>query len=345
MKKQINLEDLDARLSKLDEESHWNEEHSSQLKNRIFNDIKKNNSTILNKRTPYTYYGSLSVVGFLLWILVSPYMSQYFTGFTFYSELTTGSNLNIFRSMPLQIVFSVALLILFMAILNRKSTKLNHLFRKTQSLGMTSPFMRKLFGKVFRVLVSIFTFYLLLKGLIYIDFIYERNNLYKLMFIVLVVLSFWIGKKLFERFVNLRWHYPLQIIGSLLILFFFSFQMFTPYFFEDEHLINEGQKKIEMYYQIGNQQLSFNERSEIIERTFTKTWNNVYLDRLSSEFAEIQLQNIEVTSISRRFNDYELVVEVELYLMDQQPNYERSTWAFTFTREDGQFKIAGFHSK
>jgi hypothetical protein len=344
MKKQIDLEGLDARLSKLDEESHWNEEHTSQLKYRIFNDIKKNNSTIINKRTPYTYYVALSAVGFLLWILVSPYMSQYFTGFTFYSELTTGSNLNIFRSMPLQIVFIVALLFLFMAILNRKSTKLNHLFRETQGFGMTSPFMRNFFGKVFRVLVSILTFYLLLKGLIYIDFIYERNNLYNFMFIVLVVLSFWIGKKLIERIVTLSWHFPLQIVGSLLMLFYFSFQMFTPYFFQEEHLINEGRKKIEMYYQIGNQQLSFNERSEIIESTFTKTWNNVYLDRLSTEFAEVQLQNIEVTSVTRRFNDYELVVEVELYLMDQQSNYESSTWAFKFTREDGQFKIAGFHS-
>ncbi|MCT8138421.1 hypothetical protein H1D32_12105 [Anaerobacillus sp. CMMVII] len=163
MKKQIDLHDLDARLKNLDEESHWNEEHSSKLKNRIFSDLKKSHS---NKRTPYTYYVSLTVVGLLLWILVSPYISKEFNGF-----ITTGANVNLYGPTPVQISFIV--FVLFVVILVRKNKKINHLFKKTDSFYMQSRFMRDFFGKGFRILVSIFIFYLLLKGLTYINTIYE----------------------------------------------------------------------------------------------------------------------------------------------------------------------------
>ncbi|MCT8138422.1 hypothetical protein H1D32_12110 [Anaerobacillus sp. CMMVII] len=129
----------------------------------------------------------------------------------------------------------------------------------------------------------------------------------------------------------------------MLLFLFFSFQMFTPFFYQEEHLIDHGLRKINMYYQLGDHQLSFSERSELVESIFTNTWNNAYLNRLSSEFAELELKNIEVTEFSRRFTEYELIVEVEVHLIDQEPNIERNIGYFTFTREKREFKIAGFH--
>ncbi|MDP5275993.1 hypothetical protein [Chengkuizengella axinellae] len=194
--------------------------------------------------------------------------------------------------------------------------------------------VRYLIKGVFIFLVTLFLFYLFLKynqlsgfGHLAIDlFIFIGAFIFT--FIIASLIDIWMDK--------IHFKFTLQLICSLLLILFFVYKMFTPYFYTEQHLKENAMDKIELYYQLSNNELSEEERINLAEASHTElmAFNLTYLNR----YPEEELVEIEVKDFRRYYYQYHIVVELELL---KQTQLVKETNRYIFTREGFDFKIGG----
>lgn len=333
MRKQHDFHDLDNRLESLDVESSWNQEHHQQLKTRILRDVEKNKpGTTPLGRFPYKYYFSLGAAVLILWILVSP---SFQTLFPASNIVTSGDGPEATGGM-LRVIFILlagSLFIVGTVFFFRNNERANKLFWDTNGFGLLSDIMRELVSKFFNLLVFILGVYLLVNNIV--------------LFLSLIIV-FWIKRRYEKQVKRFNYAYPIQIIGSLLIILYFAFKMYTPYFFTEEYLIQSGLEKIEIYYEAtGDNDLTLEERIELAKIPYGSRAEFLFSRRL---YVEEQGENIihrdytliELVDFSRRFHEYSLVVEVEVQWYEEELQFiERELRRYTFEREEGDFRIIG----
>ncbi|MCD8510917.1 MAG: hypothetical protein LRY73_14340 [Bacillus sp. (in: Bacteria)] len=333
MRKQHDFHDLDDRLRSLDVDSSWNEEQRQQLKTRILRDAGKNKpETSHLGRFPYKYYFSLGAAVLILWILVAPSLQVLFPE---WNLVTSGDGPEEAGGMLQNILmFLVISLFLIGAVFFiRNNERANKLFWDTNGFGLLSDIMRELVSKFFNLLVILLGIYLLV------------NNI--LLFVSLIVV-FLVRRRYKNRMVILNnYAYPFQVLGSLLIILFFAFKLYTPYFFTEEYLIQSGLEKIDIYYEATrDNDLTLEERIELAKTPYGSRAEFLFSRRLYMEDQgeDIILRDytlIDLVDFNRRFHEYSLVVEVEVQWYEDGPHIERELRRYTFEREEGDFKIIG----
>ncbi|MFN7253239.1 MAG: hypothetical protein ACK4M9_21065 [Anaerobacillus sp.] len=338
MRKQYDSHDLDDRLKRLDVDSNWKEEHRHQLKDRILRDVQKNKpGTSHFGRFPYKYYFSLGAAAIILMILVGPSLQTFFSE---WSMAISGDGPDE-ASVMLRVVLTLIIGIFFlvgMVLIIRNNEQANKLFWDTNGFWLLSDTIRELVRKCFKLLVILQILYLF-HIVLGVSFLFLLGT---------GPLAIWVERWIENRVIKLSYPYLIQIIGSLLVILYFTFQMFTPYFFPGAHLINSGLEKIEIYYEaIGDNDLSIEERIELAKipygsRAKTQFSHWQYMEEQGEDIFRTNYKLIELVDFSRRYHDYTLIVEVEIqWYEDEMLQIERDLWDYTFTREEGDFKIIG----
>lgn len=351
MKKPFDVDELDATLKSLDEESNWNQEHRERLKERIFQDVKREDQRYdNNKRIPYKYYFSLAGAALLLWILFAPMLFQQIGGFPFGGDVTGGEGahgtIKVFA--PFVMVGSLIFLSVLAVgtLLVWKNQSINQLFWKSEGFGFLLPAVRAFVKRGFSLLVIMLAFYFVFTNLNKVPFIQGSDfRIFVALMIMSGIIGFggrWIGK----RFQAFPFHYPVQIFGSLLIMLFFSYQMFTTHFYTGEYLIETGIEKIEWNYELSEPTLTDAEFRDLAEATFAEPLATHYVvSRLyaGEEWGYAEIGDMEILEFNRRSRGYDLIVEVEVSrLVPEGPELDKAVWSYTFKREGGDFKIEGF---
>ncbi len=338
MRKQHDFHDLDDRLGSLDVDSNWKKEHRHQLKDRILRDIQKNKrETSHLGGFPYKYYFSLLAAAILLLILVAPSLQILFSE---WNIAISGDGPEDTGGM-FSVIFSLIIgffLLVGTGLIIRNNEQVNKLFLNTNGFWLLSDTMRELVRKCFKFLVILQILYLL-------------HIVLGLSFLLLLgtgPLAIWIGGWIENRVIKFSYHYPIQIIVSFFVILYFAFQMFTPYFFPEAHLIKSGLEKIEIYYEaIGDNDLTLEERIELAKipygnRAKLKFLHWQYMEEQGEDFFRTNYKLIELVSFSRRYHQYSLIVEVEIqWYEDELLQIERDLWDYTFKREERDFKING----
>ena len=347
MREQHDFHDLDDRLESLDVDSSWKTEHRQQLKNRILQDVeKKKSGTSHFERFPYKYYFSLGAAALILWILVAPSFQALFSE---WNLVTSGDGPQVAGTMLRVIltVFTGSFFLIGTVLLFRYNERAKKLFSITNGFGLLSDTMREIVRRSFILLVILLVFYLLqTKIQFYV------NDIVSILYLLTTgALAVWIGSRLENRVSKLSYSYPIQIIGSLLVILYIGFQMFTPYFFPENHLIQSGIEKIEIYYEaIGDNDLTIEERIELAKipygsRAEFQFSHREYMEEYWEDKGGIIQRDynlINLVDFSRRYHEYTLIVEVEVqWYEDEQLQNNRELWQYTFTREEGDFRIIG----
>lgn len=197
--------------------------------------------------------------------------------------------------------------------------------------------MRELISKAFIIFISIFLFYIFITNDDWIDFIYVNNFIFFLILVTVFVAVVWTGIRLDKWMNSLRLALIIQLVISFFIILFFTYQVFTPYFYTSNHLEKVGLENIRSYYQLSNNGISDKEREKLAESSLSETMAFSTINQ--EHFPEGNLVGLETIGFSQSYYLYYLTVEVKQLVGD---NTEQSTYRFTFNKEDGDFKIDGF---
>ncbi|MCD8508934.1 MAG: hypothetical protein LRY73_02935 [Bacillus sp. (in: Bacteria)] len=349
MKKPFDMDELDATLKSLDEESKWNEEHRDRLKNRIFQDVEREEKRSNGNGIPYKYYFSLAGAALLLWILFAPILFQQIGGFPFGGDVTSGEGgaetVRVFA--PFVTIGGLAFLSVLAvgSFLVWKNQWVNQLFWKSEGFGFLLPSVRSFVGTGFRILLLIYGLYLFFTHVDKVRFINESDLIYFVTLISFSGILIFGWKWLEKRISGYSFFYPVQLIGGLFIILFLSYQMFTTHFYSEEYLIETGIEKIEWHYQLGDPQLSDQEFNELVEDAFTNIMAITFISGREhfQVFEYVELLNLEIIELDRRYSQYDLIVEIESSRVDNGDlQGEKEVWSYTFKQEGGSFKIDGF---
>lgn len=209
-------------------------------------------------------------------------------------------------------------------------------YTKSKKLLLRKVYMQKLISKLFVILVSAFLFYLFVSYNDPIESLYVNNFVFLLIIVPVIIAVILIGIRLDEWISTLHFSALIKTITNCLIVLFFIYQLFTPYFYSTEHLEKTGVETIEAYYNLSNEEHSKEERQKITESILTETLAFSTLNLES--FPKAELVNIRTINTRRNYYLYYLTVEIK-QLIDQ--NTERRTYQFEFVDEAGTFKIDG----
>ncbi|SHG28816.1 hypothetical protein [Ornithinibacillus halophilus] len=162
------------------------------------------------------------------------------------------------------------------------------------------------------------------------------------LFIVVIIFFFILSKKLALWVRQLPKCSIIQFVSSFLIVMYFIYQGFTPYFYSDDFLIQHGVEKIELKYTFDDVDLTQEEREEIANELFVSEM--AYANLLMYEIrdpqpADLTLIDFKVIDIERVFNRYHLHVEITDELNGA---IQKQTMTFTFSKGMGVFKLEGY---
>ncbi|MRG86775.1 hypothetical protein [Salinibacillus xinjiangensis] len=129
---------------------------------------------------------------------------------------------------------------------------------------------------------------------------------------------------------------PIRLFGSLLFILFFSYQLFTPYFYSDNSLEKSGVEHIKSYYKLSDDNLTAEQRENLAKSSLNEEM--AYSALKLGNYPESKLTGIDVLEINRNYYLYHLIVEVKEQVDHQ---IEKMTYRFTFDKENGGFKING----
>ncbi|WP_343840043.1 hypothetical protein [Salinibacillus aidingensis] len=123
-----------------------------------------------------------------------------------------------------------------------------------------------------------------------------------------------------------------SIVNSLIILFFI-YQLFTPYFYTDQYLQTAGLEQIETYYQLSNEELTDQDRSRMAESSLVE--GMAFATLTTNHYPKQPLKDVKPMDLQRSYYHYDMIVELK------QKNAQTKVYQFTFAREEGKFKIKG----
>jgi hypothetical protein len=198
-------------------------------------------------------------------------------------------------------------------------------------------FLKRLISRTFRIFVSISLFFLFVINDDWLEFLYINS------FVLILILAFviaaigWFGIKLDKWLDTLPFQIPIRLFTSILLILFFTYLLFTPYFYSDKYLEKVGIESIETYYQLSNDNLSNQEREKLAKSLLSEEMAFSTL-KLES-YPKGKLVGIDPLEINRSYYLYYFTVEVKQRV---RTNIEKVTYRFTIDKVDGGFKINGF---
>lgn len=196
--------------------------------------------------------------------------------------------------------------------------------------------MREFVKNIFLSLVAIFLFALFLKFEYHLNLLYFHWTIEFIVLLLAIVLIVLFVSKLSKWMASLRYKPVIETVISLLLLVFFLHELFTPYFYQEDYLSKVGLEKIEKYNQLTISDLTTQEREKLSKEAVVKEMAVSF--SITGYYPRFDLlENVRVIDFSRRFNQYELVIE------GNHPEQETTrTLQFTFAKEGMGFKIIGF---
>jgi len=130
------------------------------------------------------------------------------------------------------------------------------------------------------------------------------------------------------------------IVKTLLsgtLLLFFSYQLYSPYYYSSNHLEKVGEKQAASYFQLNEEVQSDKEHEQKIQAMMTEMMAFATLQ--SEQLPKGELVDIRTIEITREYYRFHLTLEIKRSF---GTDILKETYRFTFTREDGKFKINGF---
>lgn len=182
--------------------------------------------------------------------------------------------------------------------------------------------------------MTAFFFFIFIKNAHYLTILYN-NTLIGIIVFLLVLLAIFLGVVwIHKRLSLLSYSFAIEIISCLMIILFFTYSLFSPSFYSDNHLSEIGLQKINMYHKVNDPELKENERNELIEAIMVK---ELAYPNLNWQHSSVEpVEDVEVTKLKRNFYQFEL--EVKGTNVEQQLE---SIYLYTFEREGTDFKISG----
>ncbi|MEH7225200.1 hypothetical protein V7112_15430 [Bacillus sp. JJ1566] len=188
--------------------------------------------------------------------------------------------------------------------------------------------MRELIQKVFLSLVGVFLFFIFIKNEHYLNFLFIHFWIEMMVYILIIIFIVWVVKKLARQ----RIKFSIEVTASLLIILFFTYELFTPYFYTENYLKEVGFEKADILHQLSHTELTNQERHKLADEAVDKEMAYSYsiLGKPNIDFFGIG----EVIDFKREFNQYELIIE------SKHPELKK--FQFTFAKEGLDFKIIGY---
>ncbi|SET50748.1 hypothetical protein SAMN05421676_105133 [Salinibacillus kushneri] len=192
-------------------------------------------------------------------------------------------------------------------------------------------------SKAFKLLLSVFFVYIFLCTDDWLDFSYANHFIFFLILVAVIIAVTWIAIRLDKWLTAIRFQILIKsLINSLIILFFF-YQFFTPYFYSAEYLQKTGLEQIESYYQLASEGLSDQERRKLAESTLSEemAFSAISLERHPKK----SLVDVKLINLRRNYYYYDITVKVKQQVDNQT---QTNVYRFTLTKESGDFKMNGF---
>lgn len=192
--------------------------------------------------------------------------------------------------------------------------------------------MREFVKNTFLTLVTVFLIYMFFNQL---ELPFIHNVIQLIIYILAIVITIWMVRKLSKWIASFRLKFPVQLIMSLLLVLFFSHELFAPYFYTDNHLKQAGMEKIEIYQQLSNTELSDEERAELAEEALVEDLAYAHAS-MGIYPTSGPFEQVEIKDVTRSFYQYKLVVEGKQH--DQELT---ETYTYRFEKDGLEFKISG----
>ncbi|UOQ87235.1 hypothetical protein [Gracilibacillus salinarum] len=188
---------------------------------------------------------------------------------------------------------------------------------------------QKVVRLTFILCLSSYFFYFLIRD----DWFHMDHFMYFIILAIALTTFIWFSMKIDQWLDDIRFHIPIRVIASILILFFFMYQLFTPYFYSDQKLVNIGKDLLESYYALTDEE-DFKAIADAVlkeEMVFSVIEQELY--------PEGRLLDIHVDEVSRSLYLFNLIAKVE---KETEGTREQHTYRFTFAKEYGDFKLKGY---
>ncbi|QHS21782.1 hypothetical protein GWK91_01960 [Virgibacillus sp. MSP4-1] len=193
--------------------------------------------------------------------------------------------------------------------------------------------MANMIRKSFLLLFSAFLFYIFSKLSYRLNADFGSLSIFILIMTAVIAAAIWIALQLDKRLAARRFHILIKAIVNSLILLFFIYQLFTPYFYTDKYLQNAGLEQIETYYQLSNKELTDQERSRMAESSLVE--DMAFATLSTNHDPKQRFIDVKPMDLQRSYYHYDMIVEWK------QKNAQTNVYQYTFAREKGKFKIKG----
>lgn len=166
----------------------------------------------------------------------------------------------------------------------------------------------------------------------------ENNLVYLLLLGFVFILAVWLSVQIDEWLVSLKYKVSIQLVSIFLIILFFMYQLFTPYFYTSQYLTDHAIEKIETYFELSDENLAQGKREELIDDIFVEQMAFA-MKTVNVNQPDAELLGIEIVDIDRNYDRYELSVKVERRM---DSDVKTDVYQFEFNKEWGDFKITGY---
>ncbi|MDR4890116.1 hypothetical protein RGU12_21700 [Fredinandcohnia sp. QZ13] len=193
--------------------------------------------------------------------------------------------------------------------------------------------MREFVQKSFLSLLGVFLLVVFLKNEHYLNFLFIHFLIEINIYILIIMFIVWVVKKLNKWMSALRYKLSIEMMASLFIIIFFTYELFTPYFYPEDYLKKVGLEKIEVLHQLTNPELTNKERDSLAKDAVVKEMAASF--SMIGHYPNVGLNDQgEVIDFRRHFNRYELIIESD------PPELKK--FQYIFSKEGMDFKIIGF---
>ena len=187
------------------------------------------------------------------------------------------------------------------------------------------------------MLISLFLFYIFVLNVNTFTFLDGNQALLLFASISVVAASLWIGVRLSKWLRSFRYSFIVKTLLSSAILLFFSYQLYSPYYYSSNHLEEVGVQQAVSYFQLNEEIQSDKEREQKIKAMMTEMMAFATLQ--SEQLPKGELVDIHTIEITRDYYRFHLTLEIKRSF---GTDILKETYRFTFTKEGGKFKINGF---
>ncbi|WP_203334581.1 hypothetical protein [Planococcus beigongshangi] len=180
-------------------------------------------------------------------------------------------------------------------------------------------------------LIGATIFFLLMKFSYFLSFILINSFVDTLYFVAIIIGSIWAAIKLDSLIAKCRFDSTIHTASILLLILFFSYQMFPSHFYPEQYLKENGLEKVDQLFELGEEDLSPNIlRSRAEDITVKESAYAISL--YGTNPRPTGFDELEILEFERKFASYELVVGT---------GANGETAKYTFSREGLGFKISG----